>query len=113
MKVSLLTLFLGVLAAPSASFAPVASTNIKRACPLNMAVDLTPEPEGGEELTTSTSIGDTRMKNMGEFEGETSEEVDGTVYKFWLTTTAEGELVKKTRTQLSKEAAKNVSLFMS
>jgi len=109
MKLSILT-FVGMLASSSAFVTAPAAFSVKRACPLAMAVELTPEPEGGEELTAVSTIADTRMKDMGKFEGEASKEVDGTVYTFWLSTTAEGELIKKTRTQLSKEAARNVSL---
>lgn len=77
---------------------------------LAMAVELTAEPEGGEELISSSPMAGTRMKNMGEFDGDLAEKADGTVYNFWLTSTANGDLIKKTRTTLSKEAAKNVSL---
>jgi hypothetical protein len=72
-----------------------------------MAVELIPEPEGGKELVASSTIADTRMKDMGEFDGELEEEADGTVHSFWLSSVANGELIKKTRTQLSKEAARN------
>lgn len=80
-----------------------------RMTPLNMAVELTPEPEGGKELTASSTIADTRMKDMGEYDGELEGEVDGTVHTFWLSSVADGELIKKTRTQLSKEAARNAN----
>lgn len=87
--------------------APAACSATRGACYLSMAVDLTPEPEGGEELVASSTIADTRMKDMGEFDGELEEEADGTVHSFWLSSVANGELIKKTRTQLSKEAARN------
>lgn len=104
--------FIGMLA-PTCAFVGAPATSFdatKRTHSLAMAVDLTPEPEGGEELTASSTIADTRMKQMREYDGELSDEVDGTVYTFWLSSVAEGELIKKTRTQLSKEAARNVSL---
>jgi hypothetical protein len=74
-----------------------------------MAVELTPELEGGEELKAIKTMPETRMKNMGEADdGTTSDE--GTVYMFWLSTIAEGDLIKQIRTQVLKDASKNVSL---
>ena len=88
-----------------------ASSNTCRAQhALAMAVELVAEPDGGEELVASSPMAETRMKNMGEFDGDLSEKADGTVYNFWLTSKANGDLIKKTRTTLSKEAAKNVSV---
>jgi alkyl hydroperoxide reductase subunit AhpC len=71
-----------------------------------MAVALTPEPEGGEELQAISTVAETRMKNMGEADGVTSDE--GTVYQFWLSTIADGEMIKQIRTQVLKDASKNV-----
>ncbi len=73
-----------------------------------MAVELVAEPDGGEELVAISPMADTRMKNMGEFDGVV-EDADGTVFNFWLASTANGELIKQTRIALSKEAARNVS----
>jgi hypothetical protein len=93
----------------TSAFAPIAVTSLPRACTFAMAVELTPEPEGGEELTSIQTVPETRMKNMGEADdGTTSDE--GTVYRFWLSTIAEGDLVKQIRTQVLKDAFKNVCL---
>jgi hypothetical protein len=90
----------------TSAFAPIAVTSYTRACTLTMAVELTPEPEGGEELHAISTLVETRMKNMGEADGVTSDE--GTVYQFWLSTIAEGEMIKQIRTQVLKDASKNV-----
>lgn len=67
------------------------------------AAELKPEPEGGEELTKiSTSLPNSRMKNLG---AEDEEDV----YKFWLSATADGELVRKNRLQTEKEASKKAN----
>ena len=62
------------------------------------------EPEGGEELTKiSSSLPGSRMKNLGvedEFEG---------VFKFWLSATADGAMVKKFRLQTEKDASKKAN----
>lgn len=100
-----------MLASTSAFVGAPPAFAAKRAPALAMAVELTAEPEGGEELVASSPMPDTRMKNMGEFDGELAEKADGAVHNFWLASTANGDLIKKTRTQLSKEAAKNVSLW--
>lgn len=76
---------------------------------LAMAVELVPEPQGGEELqATSSGMLDSRVKNMGQAEGAKS---DGgaTVYRFWLSSVAEGELVKQIRTQILKDASKKAN----
>ena len=57
------------------------------------------EPEGGDELTKiSSSLPDSRMKNMG------ADEQEG-VFQFWLSATAEGAKVKKLRAQCEREAS--------
>eukprot|EP00584_Thalassiosira_punctigera_P002279 CAMPEP_0172535784 /NCGR_PEP_ID=MMETSP1067-20121228/7628_1 /TAXON_ID=265564 ORGANISM="Thalassiosira punctigera, Strain Tpunct2005C2" /NCGR_SAMPLE_ID=MMETSP1067 /ASSEMBLY_ACC=CAM_ASM_000444 /LENGTH=214 /DNA_ID=CAMNT_0013320729 /DNA_START=140 /DNA_END=784 /DNA_ORIENTATION=+ len=72
-------------------------------CTLLRAAELKPEPEGGEELTKmSSSLPDSRMKNMG------PDEEEG-VYNFWLTAKADGEKIKKLRVQTEKEASKNAN----
>ena len=69
-------------------------------------MDLVPEPEGGEEISPSEEMPGSRMKNMGEATGITSE--DGTAYKFWLQATAPGELMeelyKRTMIESKKKA---------
>merc|ERR1711976_729906 len=44
---------------------------------------------------------------MGEVEGKSQE--DGPVYKFWLSATAEGALIKGLNTQVLKDAAKKAN----
>lgn len=67
------------------------------------AVELTPEPKGGEELTkVSSSMEGSRMKNMGPGDEEG-------VYKFWLSATADGATVKQLRQQTEKEASKKAN----
>ena len=73
-----------------------------------MAVELEPEPEGGEEISAINVMEGSRVKNMGEC-SETKSENGETVYDFWMTAVADGELVKKLRTQVSKDAAKNAN----
>merc|ERR1719253_2093939 len=73
-----------------------------------MTVELEPEPEGGEEISALTVMEGSRIKNMGEC-SETKSENGDTVYNFWMTAIADGELVKKLRTQVSKDAARNAN----
>lgn len=69
-------------------------------------VDLVPEPEGGQELIPTNTMDGTRMKLMGEADGLTSN--DGTVYKFWMRTIAQGELIKQFKIDILKESKKKV-----
>ena len=81
----------------SASRASVSSITLLR------AAELKPEPEDGEELKKiSSSLPDSRMKNLGPADEEG-------VYNFWLTATADGEKVKKLRVQTEKEASRNAN----
>lgn len=67
------------------------------------AAELKPEPEGGDELAKiSSSLPDSRMKNMG------PDDEEG-VFQFWLSATAEGERVKKLRVQCEREASKKAN----
>lgn len=67
------------------------------------ASELKPEPEGGDELTKiSSSLPDSRMKNMG------PEDEEG-VFKFWLNAKADGEKVKKLRAQTEREASRKAN----
>lgn len=70
-------------------------------------VPLIPEPEGGDELSALSSIESTRVKSMGEA-GMTSEEDSLPVYKFWMQSVAQGELIKEYKVTMLKEAKKNV-----
>lgn len=103
--------FIGMLASTSAFVGAPLAFAAKKAHAVAMAVELVAEPEGGEELVAISPMADTRMKNMGEFDGELVDKADGTVHSFWMSSIANGDLIKKTRTQLSKEAAKNVSIW--
>jgi hypothetical protein len=79
---------------------------------LSMAqVDLIPEPEGGQELIPTNTMDGTRMKLMGEADGLTSN--DGTVYKFWMRTVAQGELIQKFKIDILKESKKKVRKMIS
>jgi len=71
--------------------------------PIRM-VDLEPEPEGGKEMTQfDTGLDQARMKDMG----ATEEKRDGSdVHKFWLQASADGSVIKKTRTTVVKEASR-------
>jgi hypothetical protein len=65
--------------------------------------ELKPEPEGGEELKrVSSSLPDSRVKNLGPDEGVG-------VYKFWLTAKADGKTIKKLRDQTEREASKKAN----
>lgn len=100
--------FVAILSQDTTSFSPVSSiqsitTHITSSNTLLRAAELKPEPEGGEELTKiSTSLPNSRMKNLG---AEDEEDV----YKFWLSATADGELVRKNRLQTEKEASKKAN----
>ena len=108
MKFFVFAYLTGMIALASA-FAPIAVTPLPRAYPLSMAVELTPEPEGGEELKAIKTMPGTRMKNMGKADdGATSDE--GIVYMLWLSSIAEGELIKQIREQVLKDASKKVCL---
>jgi hypothetical protein len=69
---------------------------------LCLAVELEPEPEGGEDVTPVSTMAGTRMKNMGENADLKSDK--GQVHKFWLLAEAEGNLVKEIRNQILKDA---------
>jgi hypothetical protein len=111
MMMKYLTLLLAItswLMEASSSFVIKPMASLRKLSDLKMAqVELMPEPQGGEELTAISTMEGTRMKNMGEVEGMKSE--DGTVYKFWLQTIANGELVKEYKTTILKDAKKKVS----
>ena len=109
MKLFILT-YLAAMTVSTSAFAPIAAVPLPRMCTLSMTVELTPEPEGGEELQAIKIIPETRMKNMGEADdGTTSDK--GTVYTFWLSMIAEGELIKQIRMQVLKDASKKVFLL--
>lgn len=68
------------------------------------AVELEPEPEGGEEITPRASMPGCRMKNMGPAKDCSSD--DGEPFNFWMTGQVDGALIKEVRTQVLKDAAK-------
>jgi hypothetical protein len=70
-------------------------------------VALVAEPEGGTEMTSSTSIPGCRMKEMRELAEVKSD--DGPVFEFWMTAEAEGALIKEIRTQILKDASKKAN----
>ncbi len=72
------------------------------------ANELVPEPEGGEEITAIKTLNGSRMKNMGEAVGVSSDD-GATVYKFWLTANVEGALVKEIHSEVLKQSAKNAN----
>jgi hypothetical protein len=102
MKLSLITFSLALLSQGCTAF--VSQPSMVRNSMSLSAVKLTPEPEGGEELTPQSTMEGSRMKNMGEAEGVNDD--DGTVYKFWLQATAQGALVKQLNTKVLKDASK-------
>jgi hypothetical protein len=71
------------------------------------AVELKPEPEGGEEMTAIKTMVGSRMKNMGEAVGIKSDQ--GTVYRFWMEATANGALIKELNNQVLKDAKKKAN----
>mmetsp|Transcript_43639 Transcript_43639/g.105252 ORF Transcript_43639/g.105252 Transcript_43639/m.105252 type:complete len:218 (-) Transcript_43639:48-701(-) len=110
MKVFFITLTIALLSQQHAVNAFVSQSPAMaavRPTALAGAVELEPEPEGGDEITAVKTMAGSRMKNMGEVDGVTDE--DGTVYKFWLSATAEGPLIKDLNTQILKDASKKAN----
>ncbi len=87
------------------AFAPIAAT--RTVISLHAAVELKPEPEGGEDVPIVKTMDGSRMKKMGVADGVKNE--DGVVYKFWLTATAQGALIKELNTQVLKDASKKAN----
>lgn len=78
--------------------------------PLNMAVELEPEPVGGEEIEAIQSMANSRVKNMGPVEDDSIKGEDGsTVYNFWLNASVEASLVKEIRVTVEKDASRNAN----
>jgi len=105
MKLSVLSIAALLLNENVLAFAPC-RTHASRGVAL-LAVELTPEPEGGEELTAVKTMPGSRMKNMGEADGVTSDQ--GTVYSFWMQATANGALIKDLNNQVLKDAKKKAN----
>lgn len=71
------------------------------------AVELEPEPDGGDELSPRKSLPDCRMKKLDPRPDIKS--TDGEVFDFWMTAVADGELIKSIRAQILKDAAKKAN----
>lgn len=105
MKLSFFTISL-LLVAECSAFVSKPSFSGRQPLALN-AVELVPEPEGGEDVPSLKTLDGSRVKNMGEAPGATSE--DGTVYSFWITARAEGALIKELNSKVLKDAAKKAN----
>jgi hypothetical protein len=82
-------------------------TTVARSTTLAMAYDMTPEAEGGEEMTPNSSLPSCRMKKL-EARPDIRSDI-GPVSKFWLTAEADGTMIKTYRTQLLKDASKKAN----
>lgn len=101
---SFTAIVLGALVASRSADAFAPSARVAAPTTVLRAAELTPEPEGGDELTKmSSSMEGSRMKNMGADGDEEG------VYKFWLSATADGEKIKKLRQQTEKEASRKAN----
>lgn len=109
MKLSIITLTLALLSLHAANAFVSQSTARPIITSLAGTVELVAEPDGGEELTATKTMAGSRMKNMGEAKGVTDDKGRGTVYKFWLTATAEGTLIKDISNRILKDAAKKAN----
>lgn len=90
-------------ASPSTSSSRTTSTKL-------YAVELKPEPEGGEEVPSISTMAGSRMKNMGEVSGMMGgDDKDQQAYKFWLTAEATGALIKDIHTRVLKDASKKAN----
>jgi len=92
-----------IIAAQCSAFVTQPTFSGRSAFVLN-AVELVPEPEGGEEIQAVSTMPGSRMKNMGEAPEVKAE--GGTVYNFWLTAQAGGPLIKTINTRVLKDASK-------
>ena len=88
------------------AFAPTGLVGARTSA-LRAATELKPEPEGGDEVPAVKTMEGSRLKNMGVVEEVTNE--NGPVYKFWLTASAKGALVKELNTQVLKDASKKAN----
>jgi hypothetical protein len=68
-------------------------------------VQLEPEPAGGIELSSSTSITGCRIKQLDEPATTASEGA----FKFWMTAQAEGMLIEEIRAKILKDASKKAN----
>ena len=111
MKVSTATFFVfASLVSSSAAFITTqpATFSATSSSVMFAGVELAPEPEGGEEISTiGVSLPGSRMKNMGE-NTELKSDV-GQVFNFWMTATAQGDSIKRYRTEILKQSAKKAN----
>jgi hypothetical protein len=91
-----------VVQQPTPSVVAVVSTALSMA-----AYAMTPEAEGGEEMTPNSSLPSCRMKKM-EARPDIRSDI-GPVSKFWLTAEADGTMIKEYRKQLLKDASKKAN----
>jgi hypothetical protein len=90
---------------------PILSYHGQQHAPLTTlyaAVELEPEPEGGNEIMAVKTLAGSRMKNMGEASGVKSGD-GATVFKFWLKARAEGALLKDIHSTVLRDAAKKAN----
>ena len=106
MKLSVLSIAALLLNENVMAFFAPCRTHTSRGVSL-LAVALTPEPEGGEEMTAVKTMPGSRMKNMGEADGVTSDQ--GTVYSFWMQASANAALIKDLNNQVLKDAKKKAN----
>jgi hypothetical protein len=93
----------GFVVAPS----PFVSTIKARTMSLFAAMELEPEPEGGEEIVSQNTVPGCRIKKMVAVPEIASD--DGEVYEFWLTATAEAAMIHEIRTTVLKDASKKAN----
>ena len=103
---SILALSLGTCSA-FVSQQAFAARSTAHASQLKMAIDLEAEPEGGEEIEAVDTMAGSRMKNMGIVDKKAEDGSDA--FSFWMTAEADGQMIKKYRDQVSKDAAKNAN----
>jgi hypothetical protein len=104
-------LFVALILAAShcRAFTPLVNSARSSRHPLFLAaaapVELEPEPAGGIELSSSTSITGCRMKQLDEPATTSSEGA----FKFWMTAQAEGMLIEEIRAKILKDASKKAN----
>jgi hypothetical protein len=74
------------------------------------AVELVPEPEGGEEIIALSTMGrNSKMKKMGAATSVKLKDGDGPAYQFWMTTEAEAALIQSIYNRVLKDAGKKAN----
>lgn len=95
-----------IIAAQCSAFVTQPAFSGRRSALVLNAVELEPEPEGGEEIQAVSTMPGSRMKNMGEATGVKAKAGAGTAYNFWLTAQADATLIKTINTRVLKDASK-------